>query len=222
MRKISTAGFLVLVLLTLVCIGGCGKQQVRMPSMKPKTSQPAVQPQKTFPGKPAAKVLFIVAPSMFRDEEYEIPRSILEGMGCSVTVASATPEIAEGAYGLRVKPDLTLDKAHGSDFDAVVFVGGGGAKRYFKYAEAHRLAREAVNSGRVVGAICIAPGILAEAGVLQGKKCTAYSSVKGLLQKKGATYTGEDVVVDGKIVTANGPQSARAFGNAVAALLKTR
>jgi protease I len=224
MRK-KGIGFFVLVLLALVLAGGCGRdQRADKPASGGEiTGIPGVQAPKPSPSdKPAARVLFVIAPSMFRDEEYQIPRGVLETHGCAITVASATPETATGAYGLTVKPDVTLGEARGQDYDAVVFVGGGGAKGYYKNTAAHRLAREALDAGRVVGAICIAPGILAEAGVLQGRKCTAYPSVKRLLQRKGAAYTGEGVVVDGNLVTAKEPQYARDFGNAVAGLLAAR
>lgn len=200
--------------------GGCRTSQPTEAPAKEKATKPGEQNTKPAPANRNEKVLFVVAPFNFRDEEYKIPREILEGKGYKVLVASASRDPACGAYGLIVKPDLTVSEANGTAFAAVIFVGGSGAKNYFNDAEAHRLAREARDAGRVVGAICIAPVILAEAGLLEGKKCTAYPSVKELLRAKGAVYSGEEVVVDGRIVTAKGPRSARHFGNAVAAVLE--
>ncbi len=223
MRK-KRIGFFVLILLALALAGGCGRDQPAdktAPEVEP-GGLPGVETPRPFSGECEAEVLFVIAPSMFRDEEYQIPRDVLEARGCTVTVASATPDTATGAYGLEVQPDVTLDEVRGQDYDAVVFVGGGGAKGYYKSPAAHRLAREALAAGRVVGAICIAPGILAEAGVLQGRKCTGYSSVKRLMKNKGAIYTGEGVAVDGNLVTAKEPRHARDFGNAVADILVAR
>ena len=78
----------------------------------------------------------------------------------------------------------------------------------------------AVEAGKLVGAICIAPRILSEAGILNGKKATVYSSEAGVLRANGAIYTGKDVEVDGKIVTASGPHAAEQFGNTLVKLLK--
>ncbi len=70
------------------------------------------------------KVLMVIAPDQFRDEEYLEPRRILEVRGCAVTVASTSIEPATGMLGAVVKPDTTIDKVKAADFDAVVFVGG--------------------------------------------------------------------------------------------------
>lgn len=120
--------------------------------------------------------------------------------------------MAKGMFGGTVKPDTTLEDVDVSRFDALVFVGGSGAKIYFDDPTAHRLAREAYENGRVVAAICIAPSTLANAGLLGGKKATCFPSESQNLREKGAVYTGKPVEQDGRIVTADGPGSAREFG----------
>jgi len=73
--------------------------------------------------------------------------------------------------------------------------------------------------GKVIGAICIAPVTLANAGLLKGRKATVWASEKARIETKGAIYTGADVQVDDNIVTANGPNAAKAFGEALLKLL---
>ena len=78
---------------------------------------------------------------------------------------------------------------------------------------------------KILAAICIAPAILAKAGVLEGKNATVWSSVldKGpikILEENGANYVEKDVVVDGNIITANGPQAASEFGRKIVEILK--
>lgn len=124
--------------------------------------------------------------------------------------------MAKGMFGGTVKPDTTLEDVDVSRFDALVFVGGSGAKIYFDDPTAHRLAREAYENGRVVAAICIAPSTLANAGLLGGKKATCFPSESQNLREKGAVYTGKPVEQDGRIVTADGPGSAREFGRVIA------
>lgn len=160
------------------------------------------------------KVLMIIAPKDFRDEEYQKPREILENAGASVTVASATTEEATGMLGLKVKPDIALSQVKVAEYDAVIFVGGGGATAYFGDESALSIAREAASS-KLVGAICLAPQILANAGALNGKKATVFDSQVESIKAKGARYTGATVEKDGNIITGNGPEAAEEFGNAL-------
>jgi len=165
------------------------------------------------------KVLMIIAPKDFRDEEYQKPREVLERAGAKITVASKGVKVATGMLGATAQVDKDLNEASIAEFDAVVFVGGVGASVYFNDQTALKLAREAVEQGKVVGAICIAPSILANAGILQGKNATCFSSEAENLRVKGANYTGQAVTVDGNIVTANGPGAAQDFGQKILNLL---
>jgi len=122
------------------------------------------------------KVLMIIAPRNFRDEELFQPKEELEKTGNSVTIASTTTDIATGMLGGTAKPDLTINNVDVDDYDAVVFVGGTGSSVYFKDPRAHEIARTANEKGKLIGAICIAPSTLANAGLLRGKKATSYPS----------------------------------------------
>ena len=162
------------------------------------------------------RVLMIIAPRNFRDEELFQPKEELEKTGNSVTIASTTTDIATGMLGGTAKPDLTINNVDVDDYDAVVFVGGTGSSVYFKDPRAHEIARTANEKGKLIGAICIAPSTLANAGLLRGKKATSYPSEKNNLRSKGANFTGNPVEKDGNIITATGPSSAREFGRTIA------
>ena len=82
------------------------------------------------------------------------------------------------------------------------------------------LAKDADAKGKVVAAICIAPRILANAGLLEGVKATCYESETEAIKKLGADFQPNDVVRDGKFVTANGPHAATDFGKAIAQALE--
>jgi protease I len=120
---------------------------------------------------------------------------------------------------MTVTPDVLLKDARASDFDAVVFVGGLGSMEYWNDAAACRLVKDAADNGKVIGAICIAPVTLANAGILKGKKATVSSSEVERLRAQGAEYTGRDVEVAGNLVTANGPKTSEKFGHAILKLL---
>lgn len=168
----------------------------------------------------AKNILMVVAPADFRDEELNEPKKIFENAGFNVTIASKGVKVAKGMLGAMQKVDLDLSIAKAADYDAVVFVGGAGAQVYFNDSYATNLAKQAYDSGKVTAAICIAPSILANAGILEGKKATSFQSEQSNLEENGADYTGTDVAVDGKIVTANGPNAAKAFGEVVVRLMK--
>ena len=161
------------------------------------------------------RVLFVIAHEIFRDEEYQIPRDILEKNGFLITVASSSLSTAIGKHGTEVKPDILLKDAKPLDFKAVVFVGGAGCKEYWNDAQAHSLAKEFYDAGKLTTAICSAPVILANAGILQGKNATCFIEDKQHLLKSGANYIEAEVVTDGKLITANGYQASEEFAKTI-------
>lgn len=171
------------------------------------------------------KALIIIAQSGYQDLEYEIPKKMLEEAGIEVITASKNIGPCQGSLGGTAQATVSIDEVDVSEYDAVIFIGGPGAVRYQEDVQAHLTAQEATTTPKVkvLGAICIAPTILAKAGVLEGKKATVWNEdgQQGkLLEREGATYTAQAVTVDGNIVTADGPQSALKFGRKIVELLK--
>ena len=174
----------------------------------------------TETSKPVSKnVVMIVASENFRDEELFKTREVLEQHGAGVVVASSSLDTSKGMLGGTVKPDLLIGNVDVTKYDGVVFIGGSGAKEYWDDKVAHSIALAAVQQDKVLGAICIAPVTLARAGVLHGKKATVFPSVADQLTAKGAIYIKAAVQEDGKIITADGPTSAKQFGEALAKAL---
>lgn len=165
------------------------------------------------------KVIMIIASTNFRDEEYQRPREILESKGVEVKVASSSMRQCRGMLGAVVTPDMLITDVKVEDYDAVIFVGGSGASEYWNNSTALALAKGCSQLNKLLCAICIAPVTLANAEVLKGKKATVFSSEIGRLKNKGTIYTGKDVEIDGKIITANGPAAAAKFGEAIASAL---
>ena len=168
------------------------------------------------------KVLFNIAPKDFQDYEYSVPKKVLEEKGVDVVTVSTAGE-ARGAGGNTVDVDVLLDDAT-SEYDGIVLIGGGGAVVYFDNPKIHVLVKEFLNNNRIVAAICISPVILAKSGVLNGKKATVWSSIMDkspieMLEENGAIYVDEEVVTDGKIITANGPEAAENFGKKILEVL---
>jgi protease I len=184
--------------------GGRGKRQVQEGEVGIRETACAYRASGT--------VLLVVPPHDFTDREYRKTRERLEEEGFRVHVASTSLAETRGQEGTVVVPDVTIYQVEVEDYVAVAFIGGGGAGQLFYDTAAHDLAREANRSGKTVGAICMAPVILAEAGVLNGRNATAIPSVARHLDDAGANYVYEDVVVDGNIVTGCAPHASQAFG----------
>lgn len=175
------------------------------------------------------KILFVIAKKDFRDVEYFTPKIILENAGYNVETASngKAGESAVGADGGKVRIDINLANADADYFDAVVFIGGPGALENLDNEESYRLIRETIAKNKLLAAICIAPVILAKAGVLRGKKATVWTSFSDksaikILENNGAEFVNEDVIEDGNIITANGPKAAEKFAKAIIGKIKTR
>lgn len=164
-------------------------------------------------------VVMVIAQDVFRDEEYAEPRKVLEQLGARVTTASIAPGKCTGKLGMCAEAEMSLAEAAQATWNAALFVGGGGATVFFDDPNAHLLAHRTYDRGAIVGAICIAPSVLAHAGLLDGIAATAFPSQQDDLVAHGALWSDEPVVTQGRIVTANGPDAASSFGLAVADLL---
>jgi len=167
-----------------------------------------------------ANVLMIIAPERFRDEELFVTKEVLEIAGHATVIACIKKGICSGSRGGFATSTLTLDEVQTEDFDAVVFVGGGGSKMYFANNECFRIAIEMFLDGKTVAAICLAPVILANAGILKGKNATVAGTESKTIESKGAKYAGPGVTVDGNVVTGNGPKCSKMFGQMINELLK--
>jgi protease I len=161
------------------------------------------------------KIAMIIASHNFRDEEYKMPKKIFEANGYHVTTASSKAGPSMGMLGDIATPDTLYTSIDPNDYDAVIFIGGGGAREYFNDKAAHDIARKTLAANKILAAICIAPSVLANAGLLQGKKATVFSSEEANLSNKGAILQNSDVVKDGNIITATGPHAAEEFGKVI-------
>lgn len=199
-------------LIALIVLAGCKEKTEEVPAVK----EEPVKEEKALAGK---RVVMIIAPENFRDEELIEPQNVLTGQGAEVKVASVSTETAKGMLDAQVKPDLLVNDLKPQEWDAIILVGGTGASVYWEDTLVHSMLNEAIKQNKIVGAICIAPVTLANAGILSGKKATVYPSEEGKLNDKGAECTGKRVERDGNIITASGPPAAREFGNVIAQAL---
>ena len=168
------------------------------------------------------KALLIIAKKGFQDVELDGTRKELVDAGFDVILASTEAGECSGKFGAQEKASVALKDVNVMDYDRIGYIGGPGAANLWQNAEAKRIAQETVRAKKPLGAICIAPKILAAAEVLAGKKATVWNDdgdQAGFLALHDVEYTGEPVTVDGLIVTGNGPAAAAEFGRTFANLI---
>jgi len=171
------------------------------------------------------KALIILMPENFRDEEFRIPKEKLEGSGVNVTVAGLQPGEAKGMLGMTTTPDILIDEISIDDYDVIIVPGGAGSPKYlWNNSDVHNLVREAYEKDKIVASICLSGVVLANSGILEGKNATVFATPESvrILEDKGANYLRQGVVVDGKIITADGPQSAERFADEILRLLASK
>ena len=144
----------------------------------------------------------IITAQNFQDEEFTYPyyRLLEEGMKVDV----ATPDKVEvfGKYGVPARPTIDTNSLNVDDYDVVIIPGG------FEAPDRLRIRKEVLqfvkamhDTGKIVAAICHGPWVCISAGIMRGKKATAYIAVADDLKNASATYLEQDVVVDGNLIT---------------------
>lgn len=165
-------------------------------------------------------ILMVIAYKNFRDEEYFKTRQVFENAGAEIKVASDKKGEATGADGNTAEVDVLIKDVGVKDYDAIVFIGGLGALTHLDNKDSYNLAKETIADNKILAAICISPVILARAGVLKGKKATVWTSPMDksaikILEQNGAEFKDDLAVIDGTIITGNGPGASEEFAKKV-------
>jgi protein deglycase len=158
---------------------------------------------------PAPSVLVILARG-FEEIEAVTPIDLLRRAGASVTVASIEEGIhVTGRSGLTIHADTVLAAVEETNFDCVVLPGGPGVSRLRADARVGAIVRKQAARDGWIAAICAAPVLLKDAGILAAKRHTAHFSVSAELPE---ARLDERVVTDGKLITSRGAGTSLDFG----------
>jgi 4-methyl-5(b-hydroxyethyl)-thiazole monophosphate biosynthesis len=153
----------------------------------------------------------------FEEIEAFAPVDLLRRAGVEVTTATLSDNShATGRSGITTHGDATLAAVQGRAFDLVFLPGGAGVKHLRADARVMKIVRDQHAAGRWLAAICAAPTVLHDAGLLAGRRYTAHFSVANELP---AIMAGERVVTDGRITTSRGAGTAVEFGLHLVSLL---
>lgn len=145
---------------------------------------------------------------------------ILRRAKVEVTMTSINEdEVVRSSHGVAVEMDATMDEIDVAEYDAIILPGGMPGTINLGESEAVKKAILKMNEeGKIVSAICAAPGVLGKYGLLEGKNACSYPEHE--VNLTGATVLRTPVVVDGNIVTSRGLGTAMEFAFVLLELLE--
>src|SRR3954466_3796553 len=161
------------------------------------------------------KVAFLAA-DMFEEVELTGPWQALEGAGADLELVSLQEGEIQGFDHYdkagSFKVDKTVEVASANDYDALVLPGGVGNPDTLRADEnAVGFVRDFFEQGKPVGAICHAPWLLVEAGVVRDRPLTSFPSLQTDVRNAGGKWVDQEVVVDSGLVTSRKPDDLPAF-----------
>lgn len=150
----------------------------------------------------------------FEETEAITPLDLLLRVGINIKTVGVGSREIRGAHGVTVFTDLCTCEISPDDCDVVILPGGmPGTLNLASNDTVSATVDEVAKKGGLVCAICAAPSILGEKGLLKGKRATCYPGFEDKLI--GASVAGDRVCVDGNIITAKGAGAAAEFGLAI-------
>jgi protease I len=166
----------------------------------------------------ANKKIAILATDGFEQDEFTKPKKALEEAGAEITVVSLQTGKIKGMKhdepGDKFRVDLSLDEADASDFDGLMMPGGLMNPDTLRQEEkALDFVRAFFEAGKPVAAICHAPWVLIDAGVVKGRRLTSWPGIKTDVRNAGGDWVDEEVVCDQGLVTSRKPDDIPAFND---------
>ena len=164
----------------------------------------------------SGKKVAILTEDGFEEIELTSPKKELEAAGATVHIVSPRSGKVKGwdhdHWSEEFTEDVSLDKAHPEDYDALMIPGGVmNPDKMRKDPKCVEFAQHFLEQGKPVAAICHGPQLLIETGLLNGRTLTSYPSVRTDLLNAGANWCDKEVVVDNGLVTSRSPEDLPAF-----------
>ena len=167
-----------------------------------------------------AVLMNVLVPLVNGFEEIEVISTVdvLRRAGLKVVIAGMPGTMLIGDNGIKIIADKRLDDINPEEFQAIVLPGGSGSPTLGKSNKVMEIVRDFNSKNKLIAAICHSPLLLAGAGLLDGRRATVYPGKERELPKP----RGERVVVDGNIITSQGPGTAMEFALKIVEALSSR
>jgi protease I len=164
----------------------------------------------------SGKTVAILTENGFEESELTSPKKALEEAGAIVHILSPQKEKVKGwnhgNWSIELPVDKLLSDAKADDYDALLLPGGVlNPDKLRRSKEAIEFAKDFLETGKPVAAICHGPQLLIETGLLEGREMTSYFSIKTDIENAGANWHDREVVVDNGLVTSRSPEDLDAF-----------
>src|SRR4051812_31481141 len=168
----------------------------------------------------SGKKIMILATHGFEQSELEVPRDRLKAAGATVDIVSPEKGQIKGwdmkDWGRPVRVDRALGDVSADDYDALVLPGGQINPDLLRINEdALRLILAFYNQSKIIAAVCHAPWLLIETGIIKGRKATSYKSIRTDVINAGGIWEDSKVVTDQGIITSRNPGDLEAFSDKI-------
>lgn len=164
-------------------------------------------------------MVYIMLGTGFEETEAIAPGDILRRAQIPMQYVGIGGRVVEGAHGICIQADITLEEMELEHMDMIVLPGGMGGVESVEGSEGAMAAvKYALDNDRYVAAICAAPMILGKRGWLDGRNAVCYPGCEGGMGK-AIVHPEKEAIVDGKIITGRAPGAAIEFGLTLAGLL---
>ncbi len=165
-----------------------------------------------------SKIAVVLADD-FEDVEFSTPKAVLLEAGHQVEVIGVEPGVVIGKHGTEVSVDLAAADADPNDYAALLIPGGFSPDHLRTNDAIVEFVASIARSQRPIAAVCHAPSLLIEAGVVEGRTMTSWPSIRTDLANAGANVVDQEVVVDGQFITSRKPDDLVAFSSTLGNML---
>jgi protease I len=206
-----------LALISALVFIGCGEKAEEPIAER---EEPIIEEEEPMAELSGKRVAVLIAEG-FQDAETLEPKLFLEERGAEVVVLGpAVGDVKAYNSEQMVTIEKAVEEANVEDFDALILPGGKGPAVLREHEAAVNFARDFIESGKPVAAICHGPQVLITAGIIEGRKLTCVSSIAEEVKEAGGEYLDEQVVVDENLITSRVPDDLPAFNEAILKALK--
>ena len=164
----------------------------------------------------------ILVEDYFDERELVYPLFRFKEAGATVDLLGPEPRVYRGKNGLPVQANKAVDPKQADNYDVVWIPGGYAPDRLRRSKKVLEFVRRAHSAGKVIAAVCHGPWVLISAGIIRGKKVTAFFSIHDDVRNAGAVLVDEKAVRDGNLVTGTDPEAMPAMVKYILQALKER